>query len=130
MNSATARLFARGTQRTGSPAFTSLVHSTSSVGYGGPSRARWLAVVVTSLLVQVPRLSAQSAPRVEAQKPHPPAWVVTGGVRQQYEHFTNEEWGAAPQDSNGYFLQRYMFRIDRRVAPWATAAIEIKSGIE
>ena len=100
------------------------------MGYGGPSRARWLAVVVTSLLVQVPRLSAQSAPRVEAQKPQPPAWVVTGGVRQQYEHFTNEEWGAAPPDSNGYFLQRYMFRIDRRVAPWATAAIEIKSGIE
>jgi hypothetical protein len=94
------------------------------------SRARWLAALVTSLLVPSAGLNAQPAPSVEPQMPQPPTWVVTGGVRQQYEHFTNEEWGAGPQDRNGYLLQRYMFRIDGRFAPWATAAIEMKSGIE
>jgi alginate export protein len=59
-----------------------------------------------------------------------PTWVVTGGVRQQYEHFTNEEWGAAPPDPSGYLLQRYMLRVDRHIASWATATFELKSGIE
>jgi hypothetical protein len=60
----------------------------------------------------------------------PPTWVVTGGVRQQYEHFTNEGWGAAPPDPSGYLLQRCMLRVDRRIAAWATATLELKSGIE
>jgi hypothetical protein len=94
------------------------------------SRARWLAVLVTSLLVPIPGLNAQPASGVEPPLPQPPTWVVTGGVRQQYEHFRNEEWGAAPPDPSGYLLQRYMFRVERRVALWATAAIEMKSGIE
>jgi hypothetical protein len=81
------------------------------------------------LLVPTVRVAAQSAPAADPGLPSS-AWTVSGSVRQQYEHFTNEEWGAAPADPNGYLLQRYMFRVDRRIAPWATAAIEMKSGIE
>jgi hypothetical protein len=90
---------------------------------------RWLAVFITSLVVPIPNLHAQSAPGVDPQT-QPPSWVLTGGVRQQFEHFTNEEWGAAPPDPNGYLLQRYMLRVDRRIASWATATFELKSGIE
>jgi hypothetical protein len=69
------------------------------------------------LIVPAVRVASQSAP-----EPTPPlspssAWTLAGSVRQQYEHVTNEEWGDAPEDGNGYLLQRYMLRVDRR---WGT----------
>jgi hypothetical protein len=42
-----------------------------------------------------------------------PAAVSAGGqVRQQYERFANEEWGAETPDGTGYWLQRYMLHLD------------------
>ena len=39
--------------------------------------------------------------------------IVAGGeVRQEYEWFDNEEWGAEVPDHNGYWLQRYMLHVD------------------
>src|SRR5687768_11942024 len=37
------------------------------------------------------------------------AYLTLGGeIRQRYEYFENPLWGSAPQDPNGYLLQRYM----------------------
>src|SRR4051794_22249022 len=41
-------------------------------------------------------------------------WYLTlgGEVRERYEYFHNANWGAGPQDSHGYLLQRYMIHAD------------------
>jgi hypothetical protein len=57
--------------------------------------------------------------------------VSAGGqVRQQYERFANEEWGAEVPDSNGYWLQRYMLHLDARLSHHVRIYGELKSGIE
>ena len=53
-----------------------------------------------------------------------------GEVRQQYERFLNEEWGAQPEDRNGYWLQRYMFHTDLRLGRRVRVFGQLKSGIE
>ena len=59
------------------------------------------------------------------------SYVSLGGeLRQQYERFANEEWGAEPQDDNGYWLQRYMFHADLRVGRRVRLFGQLKSGIE
>lgn len=53
-----------------------------------------------------------------------------GEVRQQYERFTNEEWGAETVDRSGYVLQRYMFHADVRLRQRFRIFVQVKSGIE
>jgi hypothetical protein len=101
-----------------------------ALGYSVENQlSRWWVGAIAMLIVPTARVAAQSAPAVESVSPSS-AWTVTGSVRQQYEHFTNEEWGAAPPDPSGYLLQRYMVRIDRHIVPGVTATFEVKSGIE
>ena len=63
---------------------------------------------------------------------HSPAPSVSAGgqVRQQYEWFANEEWGAEVPDADGYWLQRYMLHVDARLSRRVRAYGELKSGIE
>ncbi len=57
--------------------------------------------------------------------------IVAGGeVRQEYEWFDNEEWGAEVPDSSGYWLQRYMLYADTRLSRRVRLYGELKSGIE
>lgn len=59
------------------------------------------------------------------------SYVSMGGeVRQQYERFTNEEWGAEAADRSGYVLQRYMFHADVRLRQRLRLFVQVKSGIE
>ena len=51
-------------------------------------------------------------------------------VRQEYERFDNEEWGAEVPDRNGYWLQRYMLHVDTRLSRRVRLYGELKSGIE
>lgn len=60
----------------------------------------------------------------------PPALTAGGQVRQQYERFANEEWGSEAPDSNGYWLQRYMFHVDAKVSRRLRLFGQVKSGIE
>ena len=53
-----------------------------------------------------------------------------GEVRQEYEWFDNEEWGAEVPDGNGYWLQRYMLHVDARLSRRVRLYGELKSGIE
>jgi hypothetical protein len=73
---------------------------------------------------------AQPAGADQPQLQESPAWIVAGSVRHQYEHFTNEEWGAGPQDDSGYLLQRYMLGVERQWGSRVRALVEVKSGIE
>ena len=45
---------------------------------------------------------------------HRENWYLTlgGEARPYYEWFRNEDWGDAPEDRNGFLLQRYMFHAD------------------
>jgi hypothetical protein len=89
---------------------------------------RWLVGAV-AMLASTGHLAAQSTPAHE-ERAAPTAWNLTGSIRQQYEHFTNEEWGDAPHDRDGYLLQRYMLRVERRWGSRVRAVVEIKTGIE
>ena len=62
--------------------------------------------------------------------PHASYVSLGGELRQQYERFANEEWGAEPQDDNGYWLQRYMFHADIRLGRRVRLFGQLKSGIE
>ncbi len=55
---------------------------------------------------------------------------VGGEVRQEYEWFDNEEWGAGVPDKGGYWLQRYMFHGDARLSRRVRLYGELKSGLE
>jgi len=53
-----------------------------------------------------------------------------GEIRQQYERFKIESWGAQPEDTSGYLLQRYMGHADLHVRRRFRAFVQVKSGIE
>ncbi|HLQ39060.1 MAG TPA: alginate export family protein [Planctomycetota bacterium] len=38
--------------------------------------------------------------------------TLGGEVRERYEYFRNAQWGAGPQDSDGYLMQRYLLHGD------------------
>jgi hypothetical protein len=84
---------------------------------------------VTGLLMVAAGASAPVP--VRADEIGPRASVRMGGqVRQQFERFANEEWGAEPPDPDGYWLQRYMWHLDARLSRRLRLYGELKSGIE
>lgn len=86
--------------------------------------------VLVGLLVLVAGVNAQVAVR-GADDSRAGSFVSTGGqVRQQYERFANEEWGAEVPDADGYWLERYMFQLDARLSRRVRLYGELKSGIE
>lgn len=59
------------------------------------------------------------------------AWLTFGGEsRSRYEYFRHAQWGAGPQDRDGYFLQRTMLHADWHLAPEARVFVQLKSGLE
>ena len=59
------------------------------------------------------------------------AYLSLGGeARVRYEYFHNPQWGLAPQDDNGYWLQRYMLHADMHVREWFRTFVQFKSGLE
>lgn len=89
----------------------------------------WMLGVLAMLLSTTAMVGAQPSTGHE-EKPTAPAWALGGEVRQQYERFSYEEWGALPDDRTGYLLQRYMLHVTRRIGSRAMARVELKSGIE
>jgi hypothetical protein len=57
-------------------------------------------------------------------------WYVTvaGEIRPFYEVYHNYNWGAAPQDSNGYYLQRIMGSTDWHLGDRTRVFVELRSG--
>lgn len=59
-------------------------------------------------------------------------WFLSVGaeVRPYYEFYKNENWGTAPDDENGYLLQRYMLHTDFHFGSRVRLFGQFKSGIE
>ena len=59
-------------------------------------------------------------------------WFVTigGEMRERYELLDHPNFGAGPEDDNGYFLQRYLLSSDFHFGPAVRAFVELQSGLE
>src|SRR5262245_43864362 len=59
-------------------------------------------------------------------------WYVSlgGEARWRYEYFSEFAFGAGPQDSNGYFLQRYLLHADWHLGKRVRVFTQLQSGIE
>jgi hypothetical protein len=83
--------------------------------------AAGFVMLASCAAAQVPVLSGETGPG---------ASVTMGGqIRQQFERFVDEDWGAEPRDRDGYWLQRYMWHVDARVWRRLRVYAELKSGI-
>ena len=87
-------------------------------------------VVLGTLAASAPAVSAQVAVRDPDDSRAGSSLSAGGEVRQEYEWFDNEEWGAEVPDHNGYWLQRYMLHVDTRLSRRVRLYGELKSGIE
>ena len=52
-----------------------------------------------------------------------------GELRSEYDVYRNENWGAAPQDDNGYSLNRLMGHADVHIGEHVRAFAELQSGL-
>ena len=61
-----------------------------------------------------------------------PGWYLTlaGEERSFYEHYRNYNWGAGPQDGNGYYLNRFLGSADFHLGSSTRLFFELKSGLE
>jgi hypothetical protein len=58
------------------------------------------------------------------------SFVSFGGeLRSTFEVYSNYNWGAGPQDGNGYFLNRLMGHADARIGDHVRAFAEFQSGL-
>src|SRR5262245_2105028 len=59
-------------------------------------------------------------------------WYVSlgGEARLRYEYFSEFAFGAGPQDSNGYLLQRYLLHADWHLGTRVRVFTQLQSGIE
>jgi len=58
------------------------------------------------------------------------AWLSFGGeARERYEHFHEAQWGAGPQDRDGYLMQRYLLHGDLHLSEQARVFGQLQSGI-
>jgi Alginate export len=53
-----------------------------------------------------------------------------GELRLRYEYFRNANWGRGPQDTRGYFLQRYMVHADLHLNDRIRVFGQLKSALE
>ena len=59
------------------------------------------------------------------------AWLTLGGeIRERFEYYDHSNWGAGPQDGNGYLLQRFLIYQDAHLASWLRLFNEFQSGLE
>jgi hypothetical protein len=55
---------------------------------------------------------------------------VGGQIRERYEYFDNNNFGAGPQDNNGYLLSRYMLHIDMHATKHFRAFVQGRAAYE
>ncbi len=56
--------------------------------------------------------------------------TVAGEIRPFYEFYRNSDWGAGPQDGNGYVLQRFMGSTDFHFGERVRFFFELRSGLQ
>ena len=61
---------------------------------------------------------------------NPDYYLTIGGqIRQGFEYFHNEMWGAGPAEDNRYSLQRYMMHTDFHLGKRVRVFTQLKSGL-
>lgn len=66
-----------------------------------------------------------------ALSPDRSVWLSFGGdARWRYERFENPLWGAAPEDGNGYWLQRYFLHADLHLGKHVRVLGQLMRGSE
>lgn len=59
------------------------------------------------------------------------SWLTLGGeARERYEYYENANWGKGAQDSDGYFLHRFMLHADTHAGENFRFFTQFKSGLE
>jgi hypothetical protein len=59
------------------------------------------------------------------------SFISLGGeARLTYEYFENEDWGAQPDDNDGWLLQRYMLHADFHFSELFRVFVQLQTGIE
>jgi hypothetical protein len=59
------------------------------------------------------------------------SYLTLGGeIRERYERFNHDNWGAAPEDTHGYLLERYMAHFDLHAGEYVRVFGQLKSGLE
>ena len=53
-----------------------------------------------------------------------------GQLRERYEYFENNNFGAGPQDNNGYFLHRLLAHADLHLGPNVRVFAQLKAALE
>jgi len=56
--------------------------------------------------------------------------TLGGETRQHYEFIDNNNWGKGPQDSNGYYLQRYLAHADLHAGKRTRLFFQLMTGVE
>lgn len=52
-----------------------------------------------------------------------------GEIRYQYFHFTNQDWGAAPEDKDGFVLTRYLAHTDLHLGRHFRTFVQLQSSM-
>ena len=52
-----------------------------------------------------------------------------GEIRYQYFHFTNQDWGAAPEDKDGFVLTRYLAHADLHLGNHFRTFVQLQSSM-
>lgn len=52
-----------------------------------------------------------------------------GEVRYQYFHFANQDWGAAPEDKDGFILTRYLAHVDFHAGKHFRTFVQLQSSL-
>ncbi len=83
-------------------------------------------------LLRDPALRTDPWDRLKYQPLGHEGWFLTlgGESRSFYEFYRNYNWGAGAQDSNGYFLQRFMVSADFHLGRRTRIFVEARSGLE
>ena len=117
----------------GTPSLAKLEEGPKPGGGGGPA-GPYTAVRWNENYAYLKDPSLRSDPfdpiKFLSLTPDDSVWVSIGGqARFRYEYFNNSNFGAGPQDEDGYYLQRYFLHFDVHATKYFRGFFQLKSSL-